>query len=79
MDLEVEFVQLKPITVQFDSKTIREVMTQDEIREDIGLAPLDENEATVEQEVKMAKVGSMITDGVELPLYDTIEEAEAKR
>ena len=78
MDLEVEFVQLKPITVQFDSKTIREVMTQDEIREDIGLAPLDNDEATVEQEVKMAKVGSMVTDGVELPLYDTIEEAEAK-
>ena len=26
----------------------------------------------------MAKVGSMVTDGVELPLYDTIEEAEAK-
>jgi hypothetical protein len=78
MDLEVEFVQLKPITVQFDSKTIREVMTQDEIREDIGLAPLDQNEATVEQEVKMAKVGSMVTDGIEFPLYDTIEEAEAK-
>ena len=78
MDLEVEFVQLKPITVQFDSKTIREVTTQDEIREAIGLAPLDENETTVEQEVKMAKVGSMVTDGVELPLYDTIEEAEAK-
>jgi hypothetical protein len=78
MDLEVEFVQLKPITVQFDSKTIREVTTQDEIREAIGLAPLDEDEATVEQEVKMAKVGSMVTDGVELPLYDTIEEAEAK-
>ena len=78
MDLEVEFVQLKPITVQFDSKTIREVTTQDEIREAIGLAPLDNDEATVEQEVKMAKVGSMVTDGVELPLYDTIEEAEAK-
>lgn len=55
MDLEVEFVQLKPITVQFDSKTIREVMTQDEIREDIGLPPLEEDEKTVEQDVKLAK------------------------
>ena len=81
MDLEVEFVQLKPITVQFDSKTIREVMTEDEIREDIGLAPLEDDEVTVEQDVKLAKVGSMITDGVELPLFDTKEEAEeeAKR
>ena len=55
MDLEVEFVQLKPITVQFDSKTIREVMTQDEIREDIGLPPLERDEETVEQDVKLAK------------------------
>ena len=55
MDLEVEFVQLKPITVQFDSKTIREVMTQDEIREDIGLPPLEKDEETVEQDVKLAK------------------------
>ena len=73
MDLPVEFVQLKPITVQFDSKTIREVMTQDEIREDIGLAPLDESEKTVEQDVKFAKVGMI--DGQ--PVFSTIEEAEA--
>ena len=41
MDMPVQFVQLKPITIQFDSETIRDVMTQDEIREEIGLAPLD--------------------------------------
>ena len=73
MDLEVEFVQLKPITVQFDSATIREVMTQDEIREDIGLAPLGEDESTVEQDVKFSKVGMI--DGK--PVFTTIEEAEA--
>ena len=73
MDLPVEFVQLKPITVQFDSKTIREVMTQDEIREDIGLAPLADDENTVEQDVKLAKVG--VIDGQ--PVFSTIEEAEA--
>jgi hypothetical protein len=72
MDLEVQFVQLKPITVQFDSKTIREVMTQDEIREDIGLPPLDEDESTVEQDVKFSKVGMI--DGQ--PVFSTIEEAE---
>ena len=77
MDLPVEFVQLKPITVQFDSKTIREVMTIDEIRSDLGLEPLGD-EDTVEQDVKLAKVGSMINDGKELPLFDTIEEAEAE-
>ncbi len=73
MDLPVEFVQLKPITVQFDSKTIREVMTQDEIREDIGLAPLADDKDTVEQDVKLAKVG--VIDGQ--PVFSTIEEAEA--
>ena len=71
MDLEVEFVQLKPITVQFDSKTVREVMTTDEIRESLGLEPLgDEN--TVEQDVKLSKVGMI--DGE--PVFSTIKEAE---
>ena len=56
MDLEVEFVQLKPITIQYDSKTIREVVTQDEIRKDIGLPPLNEDEDTIEDEVKLSKV-----------------------
>jgi hypothetical protein len=55
MDLPVNFVQLKPITVQFDSKTIREVMTTDEIREELGLEPLGD-EDTVEQDVKLKKV-----------------------
>ncbi len=73
MDLEVEFVQLKPITVQFDSKTVREVMTQDEIREDLGLRPLETEEATVEDDVKLSKVGMI--DGK--PVFSTIEEAEA--
>ena len=76
MDMPVEFVQLKPITVQFDSKTVREVMTQDEIRESLGLPPLNEEEEVVSE--KFAKVGSMVTDGVELPLFDSIEEAEAE-
>ena len=73
IDLPVEFVQLKPITVQFDSKTIREVMTIDEIRSDLGLEPLEEKEDTVEQDVKLSKAGMI--DGQ--PVFTTIEEAEA--
>ena len=73
MDLPVEFVQLKPITLDFTSEDLKGVMTEDEIREELGLKPLD-----VEVREDFSKVGSMITDGVELPLYDTIEEAEAK-
>ena len=54
MDLPVNFVQLKPITVQFDSKTIREVMTTDEIREELGLEPLGEEE-TVDETLDFSK------------------------
>ena len=50
--MPVNFVQQKPITVQFDSKTIREVMTTDEIREELGLEPLGEEE-TVEETVDL--------------------------
>jgi hypothetical protein len=73
MDLPVEFVQLKHITVQFDSETIREVMTQDEIREDIGLAPLSNDEEVVDDRDNFSKVGNI--DGK--PVFNTIEEAEA--
>ena len=75
MDLPVEFVQLKPITTRFTNQDLMAVMTQDEIREELGLAPLNE-EVVVKED--MAKVGSMVTDGVELPLFDTKEEAEAE-
>ena len=50
IDLPLSFVQLKPITVQFDSKTIREVMTRDEIRQDLGLPALEEDEEVVDKE-----------------------------
>ena len=73
MDLPVEFVQLKPITTRFTNQDLMAVMTQDEIREELGLAPLND-EVVVKED--MAKVGSMVTDGVELPLFDTKEEAE---
>ena len=75
MDMPVQFVQLKPITVQFDSKTVREVMTQNEIRESLGLSPLEVEENTVEEEIRedFSKVGMI--DGE--PVFSTIEEAEA--
>ena len=42
MNLPVSFVQLKPITTRFTNQDLMAVMTQDEIREELGLAPLDE-------------------------------------
>ena len=69
MDLEVQFVQLKPITVEFTSEDLKAVMTEDEIREEVGLKPL----ADVEVREDFSKVGMI--DGK--PVFSTIEEAEA--
>ena len=71
MDMPVQFVQLKPITIQFDSETIRDVMTQDEIREEIGLPPLEGQDVAEDFKEDFAKVGMI--DGK--PVFDTIEEA----
>ncbi len=75
MDMPVQFVQLKPITTRFTNQDLMAVMTQNEIREELGLEPIDED---IEVKEELSKVGSMITDGIELPLFNTIEEAEAE-
>ncbi|QDP64596.1 MAG: putative portal protein [Prokaryotic dsDNA virus sp.] len=78
MDMPISFVQLKPITLEFNSEDLKEVMTQEEIREELGLKPLENEEPEARR--RFSKVGSMVTDGkegkIDLPLYDTIEEAE---
>jgi len=77
INLPIEFVQNKPITSRFSLEDMKSVMTQDEIRQELGLPALEEElTADKEETQKYAKVGSMITDGKELPLFDTIEEAE---
>ena len=71
MDLSVSFVQAKPITSKFDIEDMRSVMTQEEIREELGLAPLEKEEVVEEDE--FSKVGMI--DGK--PVYNTKEEAIA--
>ena len=41
MDMSVSFVQLKPITLEFTSEDLKGIMSEDELREEMGLAPLD--------------------------------------
>jgi len=41
MDMPVQFVQLKPITIKFTNQDLAAVLTSDEIREEMGYAPLD--------------------------------------
>ena len=73
MDLPVQFVQLKPITVEFTSEDLKGVMTEDEIREEVGLKPLADVEVREDFKEEFAKVGMI--DGK--PVFDTVEEAEA--
>jgi len=68
MDLPVDFVQLKPITLEFTSEDLKGILTEDELREEMGLKPLD-----VEVREDFSKVGMI--DGK--PVFSTIEEAEA--
>jgi hypothetical protein len=67
MDLPVEFVQLKPITLEFTSEDLKGILTEDELRAEMGLKPLD-----VEVREDFSKVGMI--DGK--PVFSTIEEAE---
>tara|TARA_R110002167_G_scaffold11990_1_gene51660 strand:+ start:295 stop:2307 length:2013 start_codon:yes stop_codon:yes gene_type:complete len=74
MDLEVSFVQLKPITVKFTNQDLAAVLTPNEIREELGYEPIDEhvNVDVREDLSKLSKVGMI--DGK--PVFSTIEEAE---
>jgi len=40
-ELPISFVQLKPITTRFTNEDLSDVMTDDEIREELGLPPLN--------------------------------------
>ena len=69
IDLPISFIQLKPITIQFDSATIREVMTTDEIRADLGLPDLT---AEQEEEDFNTQLSTEATEKTELDAF--IEE-----
>ena len=71
MDMPISFVQIKPITLEFTSEDLKAVMEQDEIREELGLPPLNEE---VEVREDFSKVGNI--DGK--PVFDTKEEALAE-
>ena len=51
INLPIEIVQNKPITTRFTLEDMKSVMTQDEIRNELGLKPLEE-ELTSEEEDK---------------------------
>jgi len=50
IDIPLEIIQNKPISSKFTLEDMKAVMTQDEIREEIGLPPLETNEEVEEDE-----------------------------
>ena len=55
MDMPVVFEQLKPITTKFTNQDLAGVLTPDEIREEMGYAPLDVDVEVREDLTKMAE------------------------
>jgi hypothetical protein len=49
LDVDLSFVQSKPVTTRFTIDDMRAVMTQEEIREELGLAPLIKEEQVDEE------------------------------
>ena len=50
INLPISIQQFKPITSKFTVEDMKEVMTQDEIREELGLPPLENDEITADDE-----------------------------
>ena len=68
---DLQIVQSSPIMTTFTVEDMRNVMTKEEIREKLGLEPLQQENLESE---KLAKVGDI--DG--MPVYSTVEEALIK-
>jgi hypothetical protein len=68
---DLQIVQSSPIMTTFTVEDMRNVMTKEEIREKLGLEPLEQENLESE---KLAKVGDI--DG--MPVYSSIEEALIK-
>ena len=68
---DLQIVQSSPIMTTFTVEDMRNVMTKEEIREKLGLEPLEQENLESE---KLAKVGDI--DG--MPVYSTVEEALIK-
>ena len=76
MDLPVKFVQLKPITVEFTSEDLKGVMTEDEIREEVGLKPLADVEVREDFASEKTELDKFIEEfGEDIPEeWELIEE-----
>jgi len=74
INIPIEIIQNKPITTQFNVEDMKAVMTQDEIREEIGLPPLESNEQVEEDEFTNMSSNQSLLDWIEKYGEDTPNE-----
>ena len=65
MNLPIEIIQNKPITTRFTVEDMKAVMTQDEIREELGLPPLASDEIVEEDEYRKMSSNKTLFDWIE--------------
>jgi len=53
--IPISIKDVQPLNSMFDAETLKEVLTQDEIREELGYEPLDVQEQTVAEEQNLAE------------------------
>jgi hypothetical protein len=73
MDMPVSFVQLKPITLEFTSEDLKGIMTEDELREEMGLKPLN---VEVEERADFSMVEKTLLDAFLEGVSDVPEDWE---
>ena len=78
MNVPVEFIQNKPITTKFTLEDMKSVMTQDEIREELGLPPLESDEQVEEDDFSKFNITDWVNNIDGYPIFETKEEAEEK-
>ena len=76
MDMPVNFVQLKPITLEFTSEDLKGIMSEDELRAEMGLAPLDVEVREDFSKVEKTELDSFIEEfGEDIPEdWELVEE-----
>ena len=76
IDLPLSFIQLKPITLEFTSEDLKGIMTEDELREEMGLAPLDVEVREDFSKAEKTELDSFIENyGEEIPTeWEMIDE-----
>ena len=66
INLPISIQQFKPVSTRWNIDTLKEIMSQDEIREEIGLEPLQDTEETLKEEDEDKKYEMSEEDSLKL-------------